>query len=161
MNVSEAYEKVNLETLRPLAKFISPDAPTRKMDIVPYLIRAMTSEDVVRRLYDSLDEVPKAAIQEAVADPLGAINIDRFKAKYGQLPDEGTRDAPRRLSLFFPLGWSYPSGPASDPPEVRAGNRGPCRSTAPRNFPQRCRSKSRRGGFVTARSRNRFRSDSV
>jgi hypothetical protein len=107
-NVAEVYEKVNLDTLRPMAKFISPDAPTRKMDIVPFLVRAMTNEDVVRRLYDKFGELPKAAIQEAVADPLGAINIDRFKAKYGQLPDHGTRDASTRLSLFFPLGWSIP-----------------------------------------------------
>jgi Helicase conserved C-terminal domain len=107
-NVSEVYEKVNLDTLRPMAKFISPDAPTRKMDIVPFLIRAMTNEDLVRRLYDKFGELPKAAIQEAVADPLGSINIDRFKAKYGQLPDHGTRDASTRLSLFFPLGWSIP-----------------------------------------------------
>ena len=107
-NVTEVYEKVTLDTLRPMAKFISPDAPTRKIDIVPFLIRAMTSEDVVRRLYDKLGETPKAAIQEAVADPLGALNIDRFRAKYGQLPDEGTRDDPSRVSVFFPLGWCIP-----------------------------------------------------
>ena len=107
-NVSEVYEKVNLDTLRPMAKFISPDAPARKMDIVPFLIRAMTDEDVVRQLYDKFGEVPKAAIQEAVANPSGVVNIDRFKAKYGQIPDEGTRDAPTRLSLFFPLGWYIP-----------------------------------------------------
>ena len=107
-NISEVYDKVNLDTLRPLAKSISPDAPTRKMDIVPFLIRAMTNEDVVRGLYDKLGEVPKAAIQEAVANPLGSINIDRFKAKYGQVPDRGTRDTSTRLSLFFPLGWFIP-----------------------------------------------------
>jgi hypothetical protein len=107
-NISEVYEKVNLETLRPMAKFISPDAPTRKMDIVPFLIRAMTDEDMVRQLYDKFGEVPKAAIQEAVANPLGVVNIDRFKAKYGQIPDEGTRAAPTRLSLLFPLGWYIP-----------------------------------------------------
>jgi Helicase conserved C-terminal domain len=107
-DISEAYEKVNLETLRPLAKFISSDAPTRKMDLVPFLIRAMSSEEVVRRLYDELGEVPKAAIQEAVANPLAEINIVRFKAKYGQTPDEGSRAAPTRLSLFFPVGWYIP-----------------------------------------------------
>ena len=103
-SVSEVYDEVNLDTLRPMAKSISPDAPSRKTDVVPFLIRAMTDEDGVRRLYDKLGELPKAAIQEAVANPLGAINIDRFKAKYGQIPDRGTNDASTRLSLFFPLG---------------------------------------------------------
>ncbi|MFI5455184.1 MAG: hypothetical protein ACHRXM_06995 [Isosphaerales bacterium] len=107
-NVSEAFEKVNLETLRPLAKFVSPDAPTRKMDIVPYLTQTMTREDMVRRLYEKFGDLPKAAIQEAVADPEGRIDTDMFKAKYGEVPDEGTRIAPTRLSLFFPLGWYLP-----------------------------------------------------
>ena len=107
-DVSEVYEKVNLDTLRPMAKFISPDAPTRKMDIVPFLVRAMTNEDVVRRLYESLDQVSKAAIQEAVADPLGEINISRFVAKYGKSPTRGTNAAPSALNLFVPLGWSIP-----------------------------------------------------
>ena len=105
-NISEAYAKVNLETLRPLAKFISPDAPTRKSDIVPFLTRAMSDEDLVRRLYESLGEVPKAAIQEAVADPLGELNIARFAAKYGQAPTRGTTTAPSALNLFFPAAWS-------------------------------------------------------
>ena len=107
-DVAEAYDRVNLETLRPLAKFISPDAPARKMDIVPFLIRAMTNEDVVRGLYDKFGEVPKAAIQEAVANSLGLLNVGRFRAKYGQVPDNGTTVAPTRLSLFFPAGWYIP-----------------------------------------------------
>ena len=58
-DVSEAYEKVNLETLRPLAKFISPDAPTRKMDIVPFLIRTMTMKTWSASFMTSLAKYPK------------------------------------------------------------------------------------------------------
>jgi hypothetical protein len=105
-NISAAYEKINLEILRPLAKLISPDAPTRKSDIVPFLSRAMFDEDLVRRLYESLGEVPKAAIQEAVADPLGEIDLARFTAKYGQAPTRGTTTAPSALNLFLPAAWS-------------------------------------------------------
>jgi hypothetical protein len=97
----------------PWAKFISPEAPTRKMDLVPFLIRAMSSEDVVRRLYDELGEVPKAAIQEAVANPSAEIRIVRFQAKYGHAPNEGSRATPTALNLFFPVGWYIP-------PDLRA-----------------------------------------
>ena len=120
-NISEAYEKINLEILRPLAKFISPDAPTRKTDIVPFLTQAMTREDMVRRLYESLGEVPKAAIQEAVANPLGEINIARFVSEIrpGCPPEERRADQPV-LNLFFPAGWSITRRPASNPREIRA-----------------------------------------
>jgi hypothetical protein len=130
-DLAEAFEKVTLETLRPLAKFISPDAPTRKTDIVPFLIRTMTDEAAIRELYDKLGEIPKAAIQEALANPLGVLNVGGFKAKYGQKPDPGTRDAPTRLNLFFPLGWYIPRDLSSIPiPPTR------CSSTRTRSGPR-------------------------
>lgn len=54
--VAEAFAKVHFETLRALAQFVSPDAPSRKAEVVPYLTSAMTSEDTVRRLYDSFSD---------------------------------------------------------------------------------------------------------
>jgi len=106
--VSQAFEKVNLETLRPLAKFVSPDAPTRKLDIVPYLTKTFLREDEVRRIYESLNPLAKSAIQEAVADPMGELDPQLFRAKYRELPNFGTREAPTLLKLFFPVGWSLP-----------------------------------------------------
>jgi len=106
--VSQSFDKVNLETLRPLAKFVSPDAPTRKMDIVPYLTKTFLREDEVRRIYESLNPLAKSAIQEAVADPMGELDSKQFRAKYRELPNFGTREAPTRLNLFFPVGWSLP-----------------------------------------------------
>jgi hypothetical protein len=107
-SVSEAFGKVNLETLRPLAKLVSPDAPTRKQDIVPYLTQEMAREDRVHRLYEAFGDLHKAAIREAVAHPEGRLDVEQFKAKYRASPDAGTSKAPTRLSLFFPLGWTLP-----------------------------------------------------
>ncbi len=108
-SVSDAFDGVRLETLRPLAKLLSPDAPTRKQDIVPYLTEQLAREDVVRRLYESLDTLTQAAIQEGLAGLFGRLDTNMFRAKYGRLPDPGTSTAPARLSLFMPRGWAIPS----------------------------------------------------
>src|SRR6516162_9791321 len=104
LTVAEAYEKTRLDTLRPLAKLLDPDAPTRKTDIVPFLIREMANEERVRQIYHALGSLNQSAIQEAVADPLGMLDPDRFRAKYGQLPGHQTS----RVHLFFPQGWWIP-----------------------------------------------------
>lgn len=107
-NVSEAYERLGLDTLQPLAKLIAGDAPKRKSDLVPYLSRLMSQPEEIRRLYDSLGEVSKAAIQEALADPAGKLDLDRFIAKYGQRPDLGGYSSASRLQLFLPFDRSIP-----------------------------------------------------
>ena len=159
-DLAEAYEKATLEILRPLAKFVSPDAPTRKTDIVPFLIRTMTDEAAIRELYDKLGEIPKAAIQEAIANPLGVLNVGGFKAKYGQKPDPGTRDAPTRLNLFFPLGWYIPRDLRQSFRGLCSGH-GLCLLKVPRSFHRQCRNKSRHGGSAKARSQTQSRYDSV
>ncbi len=108
VNVSEAYEMLNLDTLQPLAKLIASDAPKRKSDLVPYLTRLMSQPEEIRRLYDSLGEVSKAAIQEALADPAGKLDLDRFEAKYGHPPDLGGYSSASRLQLFLPIDRSIP-----------------------------------------------------
>src|SRR5262249_51090263 len=64
----------------------------------------------LRSLYEGLDELSQAAVQEATHDSVGWLNQDRFEAKYGRLPlyyedDAGesyfSRRRPTRLSLFF------------------------------------------------------------
>jgi len=107
-NVSEAYEKLGLDTLQPLAKLIASDAPKRKSDLVPYLTRLMSRTEEVRRLYDSLGELGKAAIQEALADPGGKLDLNRFDAKYGHRPDLGGYKSASRLQLFLPIDRSIP-----------------------------------------------------
>ena len=105
---AEAIERLNLDTLRPLARLIDRNAPTRKQDIVPYLTRLLIREDDVRRLYESLDELGKAAVQEALADPEGQLNSERFQAKYGRLPNRGNTKSPHLLQLFLPWDDSLP-----------------------------------------------------
>jgi len=108
LNVSQAYDILGLDTLQPLAKLIAKDAPRRKSDLVPYLTRVMSRLEEVRRLYDSLDELGKAAVQEAMADPAGKLDPDRFEAKYGHLPDLGAYHSPTLVLLFIPVDAAIP-----------------------------------------------------
>src|SRR5262249_44998778 len=65
--------------------------------------------EVVRRLYESLDKLSQAAVQEALASPRGTVDPDRFQAKYGRLPDLGARKSLAPLRLFMPRSWSLPT----------------------------------------------------
>jgi hypothetical protein len=109
LKVAEAMEQLRLDVLRPLGQLVNRDAPSRKQDLVPYLIQMLAREDVVRRLYESLDTLSQAAVQEALADFGGTVNPERFQAKYGRLPNLGGWKSPAPLRLFMPQGWSLPS----------------------------------------------------
>ncbi len=109
LTIQEAYEKSTLDTLRPLAKLLDPNAPSKKSDIVPFLTRKMGSKEQVQELYESLGDLGKSTVREAVHSPMGQLDPSRFAAKYGQLPSRGIRDEPGKLRAFFPVGWWLPS----------------------------------------------------
>ena len=83
--------------------------PLKKSDIVPFLTQKMGSKEQVRELYESLDDLGKSTVREAVHSPTGQLDASRFAAKYGQLPNRWGRDEQSKLSAFFPLGWWLPS----------------------------------------------------
>ena len=106
--IRESYQRLGLDELRPLGRLVAPDPPTRKLDLVPLLAEAMGRRKVVRTLYESLDDTGRAAVQEATHDPAGRVDRERFRAKYGRLPDFGTAKGPTPLRLFLPRDWQLP-----------------------------------------------------
>lgn len=110
LTIEEAYQKkLSLETIRPLGRFFAAEPPTRKGDLVPLLSTEMKRIDVVRRLYEQLDERGKAAVREATHDPEGELDAARFAAKYGGRPGFGSPKAPTPLRLFLPEDWRLPT----------------------------------------------------
>ncbi|MDX6326333.1 MAG: hypothetical protein QOK15_2687, partial [Nocardioidaceae bacterium] len=105
----ESYQRLGLDELRPLGRLVAPDPPTRKGDLVPFLADAMGRDEVVRKLYEALDDTARAAVQEATHDPAGRVDRERFRAKYGRLPDFGTAKGPTPLRLFLPRDWQLPA----------------------------------------------------
>jgi hypothetical protein len=108
LTTAEAIDQIRLDTLRPLAKLVDSDAPTRKQDIVPFLAKTLANEDVVRRLYESLNETNKAVVQEALKRPMGRLDAERFQAKSGRGPTWGSERAPTALGLLMPSGSAVP-----------------------------------------------------
>lgn len=112
----EAFNALTIDHLVPLVRLLGVESPKRKGDLVAAVTAAMLRPERVRALYEKLDPVGQAAVQEATHDPEGRLHPDRFRAKYSQSPSfhtsapkdvelsyyERTRSRPSLLALFFP-----------------------------------------------------------
>lgn len=124
LTAAEAYHLLNVEQLKALAKFVTHAVPGRKDDLVKLLERTMLGEGNLREYFDEQDEIGQAAIREATHHPQGRLDLQRFEAKYGQIPvfyqqrekepddyyysfDRDRR--PSKLRLFFPRGDAVPT----------------------------------------------------
>lgn len=113
---AEAFGKLTVDHLRPLAALLIDDVPKRKTELVNLLTRFMTDPKEVRALYEQLDPLAQMAVQEAAFEPKGLLHRERFIARHGQMPTfhrpsdkEHTgsygydrHSQPTHLALFFP-----------------------------------------------------------
>ncbi len=116
VSAEEAFGKLTLDHLRPLASLLTSDLPKRKPELVALLTRYMTDPDEVRALYEQLDPLAQKAVQEATHDPRGLLHRAKFIARHGQMPDfhhaskqertsfydHDRHTRPTHLALFFP-----------------------------------------------------------
>jgi hypothetical protein len=117
LTAREAFGKLTLDDLRPLAGLVAADPPTKKSDIVPLLARVMTNSARIRELYDGLDPLSRDAVRVAAADANGRLDREKFRAWFGEPPrfDEPgpaprgraygygrSQRPPTPLRLFFP-----------------------------------------------------------
>jgi hypothetical protein len=84
---SEALSALTVDELRGLGVGATGEKPRgRKAELVA-LLAAWLADGSVRRLYESLDEVDRAAVAEATHNGvLGRFSASRFRAKYGRDP---------------------------------------------------------------------------
>jgi len=94
------------DDLRKLAALTGEKVPSRKSDIAALIVRHLAGEGL-RTVWESLDEIQRAAVAEAVHSPSSVFHAGLFRAKYGQDPDWGAipksgydRD-PSALCFFF------------------------------------------------------------
>jgi hypothetical protein len=118
---AEAFDLWTVGRLKPLAKFVTHNVPTRKGDLVELLAKIMQDENNLHEFYAEQDELGQAALQEATHDPRGELDLERFEAKYGGAPkfhmkEEGKPDyyyswnpKPTKLRLFFPQEYVLPT----------------------------------------------------
>ena len=95
-------EHMNAESLRDIAALTGEKLPTRKADLAAIIVRRLAG-DGLREVWQSLDELQKAAVAEAVHGDFSRLDTRRFRAKYGNDPDWGSKDQWGRNRTASPL----------------------------------------------------------
>lgn len=123
LTAREAFGKLTIDRLAPLVKLLTDAVPKRKPELVASLAEAMTDPARLRNLYDQLDPLARAAVQDATHDRHGRLVREKFEARHGGWPefyrphpdpkplypryDSHTRPTP--LALFFPARANLPT----------------------------------------------------
>jgi hypothetical protein len=99
-------EFMNAEDLKKLGALTGDKLPTRKADLAQVIICYLEGERI-RTVWQSLDEIQRAAVAEVVHSKSPQFPADRFRAKYGEDPNWGSADKygygrnPSALCFFF------------------------------------------------------------
>jgi len=99
-------EYMNSADLKKLAALTNEKLPTRKADLADVIMRHLDGEGL-RKVWQGLDTMQRAAVAEVVHSSSTRFFADRFHAKYGQDPNWGTADkhryhrSPSALGFFF------------------------------------------------------------
>jgi len=99
-------EHMSATELRKLASLTGGPVPTRKAELADLIAKHLEG-DRLRTVWQSLDELQKAAVAEVVHSQDTQFPADRFHAKYGRAPSWGSLDTYRRdecptaLRFFF------------------------------------------------------------
>src|SRR3989338_9233060 len=93
---------MNADELSKLASLTGGRVPARKAERAD-LIATHLEGDRLRTVWQSLDELQKAAVAEVVHSPDTQFRADRFHAKYGRAPGWGSLDSYRRDERPTPL----------------------------------------------------------
>jgi hypothetical protein len=83
---------MNAEDLKRLGALTGERLPTRKADLAQVIIRHLEGERI-RSVWQCLDEIQRAAVAEVVHSRSPQFFSDRFRAKYGQVPNWGSAAA--------------------------------------------------------------------
>lgn len=108
VSTEEAFQSLRVDDLKPMARLLTSEVPSRKGELADLVTRAMQDPARVRALYEGMSELCQAAVREATHDPAGNLDAAQFKAKYGQAPSFGAGKTTTTLRLFFPAGRSLP-----------------------------------------------------
>lgn len=106
--LNDALVRLTVDELKSLIALVtSLPRVAKKADLIDFLLQCY-SGDGLRSLYERLDERQRQALAEAVYEPDGCLDLDRFEAKYGPLPEYratrftySSRSSPTLLSLFL------------------------------------------------------------
>jgi hypothetical protein len=100
--LNEVLGRLTIDQLKSLMRWLPDASPTGKKDqLVGAILRSLAG-DGLRALWDRLDDIERMAVAETAYALDGLFDGNRFRAKYGRLPDFTIKENGRRHSYYGP-----------------------------------------------------------
>jgi hypothetical protein len=100
--LNEVLVRLTIDQLKSLMRWLPDAAPSGKKDqLVGAILRSLAG-DGLRALWDRLDDMQRTAVAETAYALEGFFDGDRFRAKYGRLPDFAVKENGRCHSYYGP-----------------------------------------------------------
>ena len=97
---------INVDEIKKLARLTGSDIPSRKAPLVEHIVRYLEG-DRIQTVWQSLDELQRAAVAEVVHSEGTTFHSGRFRAKYGRDPAWGSIGTSRRDEKPTALGFFF------------------------------------------------------
>src|SRR5471032_994273 len=100
--LNEVLPRLTIDQLKSLMRWLPDAAPIGKKDLLVGAILRSLSGDGLRTLWGRLDDVQRMAVAETAYTRDGLFDGNRFRAKYGRLPDFTIEENSHRNSDYGP-----------------------------------------------------------
>ncbi|ETX04510.1 hypothetical protein [Candidatus Entotheonella palauensis] len=126
LSFADAFNILTVDDLRPRVSLLkTSEEPKRKAEFVAVIEKHLEGERL-KALWERLDDLQQKAVSEAIYSSDGVFDRTKFQAKYGDLPDFGTRTGrwsssvkPSLLRLFIYSETRYRDTASVVPRELR------------------------------------------
>src|SRR6202051_145183 len=100
--LNEVLARLTIDQLKSLMRWLPSATPTGRKDrLVGAILRSLAG-DGLRALWDRLDDIQRMAVAETAYALGGLFDGNRFRAKYGRLPDFTIKENSSRYSYYGP-----------------------------------------------------------
>jgi hypothetical protein len=96
-SLTECLERYDKDELKALVSLVSSTQPDERDVLCRLLYNILTDKAEVKRLWNGLDDMQKAAVAETLHSPALSFEESRFLARYGTNPDWGKTEPGRRI----------------------------------------------------------------
>ncbi|MFL9962508.1 hypothetical protein PQR02_15690 [Paraburkholderia sediminicola] len=100
--LNEVLPRLTVDQLKSLLHWLPDASPTGRKDLLVAAILRSLAGDGLRALWDRLDDIQRMAVAETAYALDGLFDGNRFRAKYGQLPDFTIKENGRGYSYYGP-----------------------------------------------------------
>src|SRR6202165_420406 len=100
--LNEVLARLTIDQLKSLMRWLPDASPTGKKDQMVGAILRSLAGDGLRALWDRLDDIQRTAVAETAHALDGLFDENRFRAKYGRLPDFTIKESGRGYSYYGP-----------------------------------------------------------